>query len=69
MKEDNTQSEKFSLHERLRSLNTTEFYDLLSNLLVKKPELYQLVPEWFKEKHTALQPNIPRRSKISISMY
>lgn len=50
MKENNIQFEKFSLYERLRSLNTSEFYDLVSTLLIKKPELYQLVLEWFKEK-------------------
>jgi hypothetical protein len=51
VKEDSLQSESFSLHVRLRALNTTEYYDLVSSLLFKKPELNQLVLEWFKEKN------------------
>jgi len=30
--ENSMQSEKFSLYERLRSLNTSDFYDLVSSL-------------------------------------
>ncbi|AKB74787.1 hypothetical protein MSLAZ_1526 [Methanosarcina lacustris Z-7289] len=67
MKEDNTQSEKFSLHERLRSLNTTEFYDLLSRLLVKKPELYQLVLEWFKEKQESTPETMTDNDIVSLN--
>ena len=50
MKENSIQPEAFSLYERLKSLNVDEYYDLVSSLLSKKPELNQLVLEWFKEK-------------------
>jgi len=48
--EKNTQPVDFLLDERLRSLDNTDLYDLVDNLLEKKPELYQLILEWFKEK-------------------
>jgi len=67
VKEDNIQSEKFSLHERLRSLNSTEFYDLLSSLLVKKPELYQLVLEWFKEKQESTPETMTDNDLVSLN--
>jgi hypothetical protein len=47
--EKNTQTVDFQLDERLRSLDNTELYDLVYNLLDKKPGLYQLILEWFKE--------------------
>ncbi|MCD4840938.1 MAG: hypothetical protein K8R08_02850, partial [Methanosarcinales archaeon] len=48
--EKNTKPVDFLLDERLRSLDDTDLYDLVDNLLDKKPELYQLILEWFKEK-------------------
>jgi len=48
--EKNTQPVDFLLDERLRSLDNADLYDLVNNLLDKKPELYQLILEWFKEK-------------------
>lgn len=66
MKE-NSISSQFSLHERLKSLNTTDFYDLVSNLLVKKPELYQLVLEWFKEKQESMPETITDNDIVSIN--
>jgi len=48
--EKNTQPVDFPLDERLRSLDNTDLCDLVDNLLDKKPELYQLILEWFKEK-------------------
>jgi len=58
VKENSTQSNKFSLYERLRYLNTSDFYDLVSTLLIKKPELHQLVLEWFKEKQESIPETI-----------
>ncbi len=46
----NTKSVDFLLDERLRSLDNTELFDLVYNLLDRKPEIYQLILEWFKEK-------------------
>jgi uncharacterized Zn finger protein len=48
--EKNTQSVDFLLDERLQSLDNTELCDLVENLLDRKPEIYQLILEWFKEK-------------------
>lgn len=67
MKENNIQSEKFSLYERLRSLNTSEFYDLVSTLLIKKPELYQLVLEWFKEKQESTPETMTDNDIVSLN--
>ncbi|MCQ1535583.1 hypothetical protein FTO70_07805 [Methanosarcina sp. KYL-1] len=65
--ENHTQPEIFSLHERLRSLNTSDFYDLVSTLLVKKPELHQLVLEWFKEKQSSMPETITCDDIVSIN--
>ena len=65
--EENIQPEEFSLHERLRSLGTTDFYDLVSNLLVKKPELYQLILEWFKEKQESMPEIVTGDDVVSIN--
>lgn len=67
MKGNNIQSEKFSLYERLRYLNTSDFYDLVSTLLIKKPELHQLVLEWFKEKQEAISETITDDDIVSIN--
>lgn len=67
MAENSLQSEKFSLHERLRSLNASDFYDLISTLLIKKPELYQTVLEWFKEKQESIPETITVNDIVSIN--
>ena len=67
MKEKNIQSETFPLHVRLRSLNTTDYYDLVSSLLFKKPELNQLVLEWFKEKQESMPEAITDDDIVSIN--
>lgn len=48
--EKNTLPVDFPLDERLQSLDNADLCDLVGNLLDKKPELYQLILEWFKEK-------------------
>lgn len=58
MKENSAQATKFSLYARLRDLNNSEFYDLVSTLLIKKPELHQLVLEWFKEKQESMPETV-----------
>lgn len=65
--ENSMQSERFSLHERLRFLNTSEFYDLVSTLLIKKPELYQLVMEWFKEKQESMPETMTDNDTVSLN--
>jgi hypothetical protein len=67
MKENSIQSESFSLYARLRSLNTTEYYDLVSSLLIKKPELNQLVLEWFKEKKESISEAMEVEDIVSIN--
>jgi hypothetical protein len=67
VKETSIQSEKFSLYERLRYLNTSDFYDLVSTLLIKKPELHQLVLEWFKEKQESIPETITDGDIVSIN--
>lgn len=67
MKENGMQSNKFSLYERLRYLNTSEFYDLVSTLMIKKPELHQLVLEWFKEKQESIPETITDDDIVSIN--
>jgi hypothetical protein len=66
-KENNIQSETFSLHARLKSLNNTDFYDLVSNLLLEKPELNQVVLEWFKEKQESMPEAITDNDIVSIN--
>jgi hypothetical protein len=67
VKEDSIQSESFSLYEHLKSLNTTEYYDLVSSLLFKKPELNQLVLEWFKEKKGSVSGAMEDQDIVSIN--
>lgn len=67
MNENSIQSEKFSLYERLRYLNTSDFYDLVSTMLIKKPELHQLVLEWFKEKQESIPETITDDDIVSIN--
>ena len=67
VEEENIQPEEFSLHERLRSLGSTDFYDLVSNLLIKKPELYQLILEWFKEKQESMPEIVTDEDVVSIN--
>jgi hypothetical protein len=67
MKENNIQPEKFSLYSRLKSLNTTDFYDLVSSLLNGKPELNQLVLEWFKEKKESISETVGEEDIVSIN--
>jgi hypothetical protein len=67
VKGNSIQSEKFSLYERLRYLNTSDFYDLVSTLLIKKPELHQMVLEWFKEKQEALSETVTDDDIVSIN--
>ncbi|MBC2762422.1 MAG: hypothetical protein HF970_03790, partial [ANME-2 cluster archaeon] len=54
--EKNNQPVDFPLDERLRSLDNTDLCDLVDNLMEKKPELYQLILEWFKEKKQKTAP-------------
>lgn len=67
VKENNIQPEAFSLYIRLRSLNADEYYDLVSSLLSKKPELNQLVLEWFKEKKEFISETIEDEDVVSIN--
>lgn len=67
MTENSIQPEKFSLYVRLRELNTSDFYDLVSTLLIKKPELHQLVLEWFKEKQESMPETITDEDIVSIN--
>lgn len=67
VKENSIQPEKFSLYERLRYLNTSDFYDLVSTLLIKKPELHQLILEWFNEKHESVPETITDNDIVSIN--
>ena len=67
MKENNIQPEAFSLYVRLRSLNSDEYYDLVSSLLSKKPELNQLILEWFKENKKFISETIEDDDVVSIN--
>lgn len=67
MKENSIQPEKFSLYVRLRDLDTSDFYDLVSTLLIKKPELHQLVLEWFKEKQDSMPETVTDDDVVSIN--
>ena len=51
----NTKTAKFQVEERIQSLDNADLYDLIHTLMDKKPELYQLVLEWFKEKQENTQ--------------
>jgi hypothetical protein len=46
-------SKGFSLDEELKSLDLEDLYNLVQNLIRKKPEVHRLVLEWFKEKAEA----------------
>jgi len=54
MRKDNNmkveQTERFSLNEELHSLEKEDLCDLLQDILEKKPEIFELILEWFKEK-------------------
>lgn len=54
MRKDNTrkieQTERFSIDEELHSLDKEEIFDLLQDILEQKPEINELILEWFKEK-------------------
>jgi hypothetical protein len=54
MRKDNNlkveQPERFSIDEELHSLNKEELFDLLQDILGQKPEKFELILEWFKEK-------------------
>ncbi|AKB55410.1 MULTISPECIES: hypothetical protein [Methanosarcina] len=67
MTKNNIQPEKFLLYARLRDLNTSDFYDLVSTLLIKKPELHQLVLEWFKEKQESMPEALTDDDVVSIN--
>jgi len=65
--EDNTQSETFSLYVRLRSLDADDLYDLVSTLLSKKPELYQMALEWFKERQKTMPETMENEDLVSLN--
>jgi hypothetical protein len=54
MRKDNNrkgeQPERFSIDEELQSLDKEELFDLLKDILEQKPEIFELILEWFKEK-------------------
>lgn len=47
-KEKEEQVERFSLDEKLRTLDNKDLYNLLQNLMEKNPEVRRLVLEWIK---------------------
>ncbi len=47
-KEKEKQIEKFSLDEKLRTLNSKDLYDMVQNLMEKNPEVRRLALEWIK---------------------
>ncbi|SNQ59284.1 hypothetical protein [Candidatus Methanoperedens nitratireducens] len=53
-KEDDAQIENISIYVKLQSLDNVDLYKLVEHLLKKKPELYQLILEWFKAKQESL---------------
>ncbi len=54
LKEDDAQIENISIYVKLQSLDNVDLYKLVEHLLEKKPELYQLILEWFKAKQESL---------------
>lgn len=56
-------TENFSLDNELQNLGRDDLYGLVQNLLEQKPELYEPILEWFKEKQgTSLETGTNRTS-------
>ncbi len=65
--ENNTGSELFIISDRLRSLDSEDLCDLINTLLIEKPELQQLVLEWFREKQAIMPETVTSKDLVSIN--
>ncbi|MDD3042289.1 MAG: hypothetical protein PHV51_00495 [Methanosarcinaceae archaeon] len=67
MTEENIQDEDFSLYSSLQALDSDALYELIQHLLRKKPELYQLALEWFKERLESEPETLTEGELISLN--
>ncbi len=60
-------STDFSLYSKLQLLESRKLYNLVQNLIEKKPENYRLVLEWFKKKEKYLKDADTKKEKAFIN--
>ncbi len=69
MRKDNNrkveQTERFSIDEELHALDKEELFDLLQDILEQKPEILELILEWFKEKQKTSPEKVTKRTSIN----
>lgn len=69
MRKDNNrkveQTERFSIDEDLHSLDKEELFDLLQDILEQKPEIFELILEWFKEKQKTSPEKVTKKICIN----
>jgi hypothetical protein len=57
------QTQRFSIDEELHSLDKEELFDILQDILEQKPEIFELILEWFKDKQkTSLKKGTKKTS-------
>ena len=59
------QTERFSIEEDLHSLDKEELFDLLQDILEQKPEIFEFILEWFKEKQKTSPEKVTRKTCIN----
>ena len=69
MRKDNNrkveQTERFSIDEDLHSLDKEELFDLLQDILEQKPEIFEFILEWFKEKQKTSPEKGTKKTSIN----
>ena len=69
MRKDNNrkveQTKRFSIDEELHALDKEELFDLLQDILEQKPEILELILEWFKEKQKTSPEKGTKKTSIN----
>ncbi len=66
-KENDSRIKQFPVELKLYSLDSVDLYNLVQYLLERKPELYTIILEWFKEKQKNLQEPEAKKEAVSIN--
>ncbi|MCE8425548.1 MAG: hypothetical protein J5U17_07190 [Candidatus Methanoperedens sp.] len=73
MRKDNSrkveQTERFSIDEELHALDKEELFDLLQDILEEKPEIFELILEWFKEKQNTAPEKVTQKTSINDELF
>ena len=59
------QTERFSIDEDLHSLDKEELFDLIQDILEQKPEIFEPILEWFKERQITSPEKVTRKTCIN----